>query len=234
VSLFDHYAKQSTTSLGRWTKRYARQRQLEALRPYLPGPECAILEIGPGLGELTDLFLQAGYRNYTIVEPNDLLREGFAAKGVKTRSYVIPSLDEGDCTYDAIVVFSVLEHLNDTRDAQLFMREARRVLKPAGVVCVLSPDYTHWHTDFYNADYTHSFVTTPRRVAQLFCDGGFRVVEQTHYSGHFSGAIATLVSVLVKVALFLSRGNRPGSRLYKLKLSFLRCSLSVGRKEAPG
>jgi SAM-dependent methyltransferase len=140
-------------------------------------------------------------------------------------------LKEEDASYDAIVLFHVFEHLSTNQEAQLFLSEARRVLRPRGLLCLLAPDYLHCGRDFYNVDYTHNNVTTVRRVSQLFRDNGFRVVNCVYFSGFFSGPLATLISSLVRCGLFFSSGDHLSDRLYRLKTSFLRSFLIVGRLE---
>jgi SAM-dependent methyltransferase len=231
MGFYDHFAAQSATRAGRWMKRRARQRQLARIVPFLPDRRGAILEIGPGLGELADLFQEAGYRDYTAVEPNAVMRERLARRGIKTRNYRLPHLEEEDGSYDAIVLFHVFEHLNGNQEGQLFLSEARRVLRPHGLLCLLAPDYLHCGCDFYNVDYTHNNVTTVRRVSQLFQDNGFRVVDRVYFSGFFSGPLATLVSGVVRCGLFFSSGSNLSDRLYRLKTSFLRSFLITGRLE---
>lgn len=229
---YNYYAEDSVTPVGEWMVRNARRRQLDLIRPFLCGSDSALLEIGPGFGQLTELFLEVGYHNYTVVEPNDLLRKRLEERGVRTKDYTIPLLQEYDNSYDAIIMFHVLEHLGGVAEAGAFVSEAARVLLPGGLLCILSPDYLHLRQDFFNVDYTHAYVTTVRRVAQLFHDGGFDVLKCTYFSGMFAGVPATLVSNLVRLGLCFSSGNRLRSRLYKLKTSLLRSFLIIGKKRA--
>jgi SAM-dependent methyltransferase len=231
VSYYDCFADQSATRVGRWIQRTARRRQLAAMQPFLPATDCAVLEIGPGTGELLQAFRLLGYRNYTVVEPNAKFREHLAATGVATRSYMIPHLEEEDSSFDVIVLFHVFEHLETTRDARMFISEARRVLRSGGLLCILSPDYLHLRQDFFNVDYTHSNITTLRRTLQLFHDNGFGLLKHAYFSAFFSGCMATLISHMVRLALWFSVGNRIDSRLYKLKTTFLRSFLVVGAKQ---
>ncbi len=231
MSYYDHFADQSTTKVGRWIQRYANQRQLAIIQPFLPGTDCAILEIGPGTGELTRLFLQLGYRNYTVVEPNTKLRRHLAGMGVGTRNYMIPHLDEEDDSYDLIVLFHVFEHLDGVQEVGAFMSEARRVLRTGGLLCIASPDYLHCGQDFFNVDYTHSNITTLRRISQLFHDSGFQISKCAYFSGFFSGVAATLVSHIVRLGLWFSVGNKLDSKLYKLKTTFLRSFLIIGARQ---
>ena len=70
MSYFDHFAQSRGTVLGNWLARRAVSRQFAHIQRLLPSGDSAILEIGPGHGDLADLFHQAGYHDYTVVEPN--------------------------------------------------------------------------------------------------------------------------------------------------------------------
>jgi len=230
VNVYDHFSDQSTTCLGRWIQKAEIRRQLAAIQPHLPGTDCAILEIGPGTGELLKAFHRLGYRNYTVVEPNRRFREHAAAMGVATRTYMIPHMEEGDSSFDVIVLFHVFEHLESTRDARVFISEARRVLRSGGLLCIVSPDYLHFRQDFFNGDYTHSNITTVRRTLQLFHDHGFYVLKHAYFSAFLGGLMATLVSHIVRLGLWFSVGNGLDPKLYKVKTTFLRSFLVIGVK----
>ena len=73
---------------------------------------------------------------------------------------------------DVVYADQVLEHMNGIEQARQFTAEALRVLRPGGVLFVVVPDYLKERTFFWDVDYTHNFVTTERRVRQLFNDGG--------------------------------------------------------------
>ena len=230
MSYFDHFV-QSTTSIGRWIMRLRGQREISIMQPFLKGRDCAILEVGAGMGDMADLLRQAGYRNYTAVEPSDVMREHIARKGINTKDYMIPPLAEKDSSYDAIILIDVFEHLNDAREAQSFIAEAWRVLQPDGVLCIESPDYLHWEEDFFNCDYSHNNVTSVRRALQLLHNGDFEVPMYVYLSGFFTGILATAASYLVRWGLFFANSNGLDKKLYKLKLTFLRRFFIIGVKQ---
>lgn len=231
MSYFDHFVHSPSTTVGDRIKRRERQRQFALMQPFFPNRSCDILEIGPGMGELSDLFLNAGYHNYTVVEPNDTMRNRLAARGVMTKNYLIPHLNEEDNSYDAIILFDVFEHLNDNHEAAIFITEARRVLRPGGMLCILAPDYLHWKEDFFNCDFSHANVTSVRRTLQLFHNNDFRMLKYVYFSGFLTHLPATVTSHLIRFGLFLSSSNGIDKKLYKLKLTFLRRFLIIGRKE---
>jgi SAM-dependent methyltransferase len=207
-------------------------RQFAHVQRLLTSRDSAILEIGPGHGDLADLFQQAGYHDYTVVEPNALMRDPLAQRGLKTKNYLIPRLDEADGSYDAVVLFDVFEHLTDTAAAMTFIAEAARVLRPAGLLCILSPDYLHWQADFFDCDFSHSNVTSVRRTLQLFHNQRLRTLEYTYFSSVLEGIPATVLSYAGRVVLMFANSNGMDGKLYKIKLSCLRRFLIIGRKES--
>ena len=232
MSYFDHFAESPSTAIGSWITRRTKQRELALMRPFFSSRDCAILEIGPGMGGSAALFAEAGYHNYAVVEPNPIMREHLARKGFITKDYMIPELAEQDSSYDAIVLINVFEHLNSSREAQTFIAEARRVLRPGGIVCMASPDYLHWQGDFFNCDFSHSNVTSVRRTLQLFHNNGFRTLKCVYFSGFFSGTLATLISHLTRIALCAANSNGMDKKLYKLKLTFLRRFFIIAARQA--
>jgi SAM-dependent methyltransferase len=192
-----------------------------------------ILEVGPGHGELAARLIRGGYRNYDVVEPNPLLRVKLEELGVRNaKSYRIPDLQESDASYDAIIVCDVFEHLNDAVEAQRFVSEARRVLRPGGILFILSPDLMDWREDFYNCDFSHSNPTTVRRVHEIFINEGLATVDFTYAYACFQGALGYVLSRIVRALTFWTVGENLDFKPYKLRLTFLRRFLIIGRKVA--
>ncbi len=69
----------------------------------------------------------------------------------------------------------VLEHMSGIDAARSSSPKRWCILGPGGVLFVVVPDYLKERTFFWDVDYTHNFVTTERRVRQLFYDGGFNI-----------------------------------------------------------
>jgi SAM-dependent methyltransferase len=228
MGYFDHFVQYPTTHVGNWIKNRSRCSIFTIIASFLLNKHSRILEIGGGMGELALFFRNANYEHYVIVEPNSYMRESLIKKGFITKNYLIPSLKEEDNTYDAIILIDVFEHLNDMNDACQFMEEAKRVLIPGGFLFILSPDYLHWKAEFFNGDYSHSYVTTVRRLFQLFYNMGFRTERFFYISGFFKGNFATIASYMVRFFLFFVGVNFINNRLYNFKLTFLRQFLIVG------
>lgn len=233
MAYFDHFANQEATRLGKWLTEQTVARQFRFLSRYLrAGTSTRILEIGPGHGEFAQQFVTRGFREYEVVEPNAGLRAELRELGVRaTRDYLIPDLAEQDCSFDLIILCDVFEHLNDSREAQRFVAEARRVLKPGGLLFILSPDLMDWREDFYNCDFSHSNPTTVRRALEMFQNEGLRAVEYAYLYACFTGGIGYMLSRLIKLATFWTSGESTSFKPYKLRLTFLRRFMVLARKE---
>jgi SAM-dependent methyltransferase len=235
MAYFDHFATGTSTSVGDWLTRHAIEAQFRFLAAHLPverDPE--ILEIGPGHGEFAERLISDGYRRYDVAEPNETLRAKLVHLGVRrAKNYLIPTLPEADASYDAILVCDVFEHLNDAREAQAFVKEAKRVLRPGGVLFILSPDLMDWKEEFYNCDFSHSNPTTVRRTHEMFINEGMQTAGFAYSYSGFTGPVGFILSKLVKVATFWTCGEDLDFKPYKLRLTFLRRFMIVGRKAGP-
>jgi SAM-dependent methyltransferase len=232
MAYFDHFAKSRSTKIGNFFSQLLIRKEHKLILNYLgANKNIQILEIGPGKGSLAKLFIAGGYKNYDIVEPNSLMRKKLQNFGIrKAKNYLIPKLKEKSASYDAIICCDVFEHLNNGQDAQLFISEAQRVLKRAGIITILSPDYLDWGRDFYNCDFSHNHPTTVRRTTQLFSNYGIECLCYKYTYSFLSGFWGELVHLLIKGFLFYVKGNNINSKVYKLKLNFLRRFIIVGKK----
>lgn len=234
MAYFDHFATGTSTGIGDWLTTHAIDEQFRFLSTHLPRTDADILEIGPGHGEFAERIMRGGYRNYDVVEPNGRMREKLEGLGARrVKDYLIPDLREADASYDAIVICDVFEHLNDTREAQRFIAEAARVLRPGGILFILSPDLMDWKEDFYNCDFSHSNPTTVRRTHEMFMNEGLSTAEYRYSYSGFSGPLGFLLNRAVKAATFWASGEDLDFKPYKLRLTFLRRFMIVGRKAAP-
>jgi SAM-dependent methyltransferase len=127
-------------------------------------PGIAILDVGCGTA-----WLAAHFADYTGIDGSPAAAAAARAKG---REIVLGDVDEPlpfeDERFDGVVLKDLLEHV---RDPVAVVGEARRVLRPGGLVFASSPDAQRWVWD----DYTHRRPFTRRSFRLLFSDQGFAV-----------------------------------------------------------
>ena len=143
-----------------------------------------VAEIGPGLGHFAFETTKRGL-NFIGFEPSSSLREGLLKKNINIVDAFTPPIPMPDKKCDLVYASMILEHLPSHTDAAFFSSEIARVLKEGGVTCLVVPNYLTSKEFFFEMDYTHSFITTKRRVTNLLRDAGLQVVDVQHVIGWF-------------------------------------------------
>ena len=140
-----------------------------------------------------------------------------------------------DGSADVIYADQVLEHMSGIDAARAFTAEALRSLKPGGVFFVVVPDYLKERTFFWDVDYTHNFVTTERRVRQLFNDTGFEILHVERGIGVATGfardALAAL-AILVNLPGVDSLSRHTGTEdfIFKVRKNLFETLTFVAQK----
>lgn len=102
------------------------------------GPAARVLELGCGTGEFTQRVARAGARLVALDLSGELLARardkiGKGASFLRANAHVLPF---SDASFDAVYGCSVLHHL----DAEIALREVRRVLRPGGRLVFSEPN----------------------------------------------------------------------------------------------
>ena len=229
---YDHFQQDKPTSVGSWiSKAFAEKifkyTEIESGQ--------SVLETGPGRGVFADVCLKAG-AEYYAVEPNRQMAESLEKRGANVVCAMAPPLPEMDRQFDVAVMINVMEHMNSMQDALQITQQIREVLKPKGKFVICSPDYLNYRHNFFNCDFSHSYVTTRRRLKQLLVSGGFNNIRSCYLSGPISGIIGMLISAIISCMPFgFLNGAFPNSKifhkLYKLQLTLSRKVLILGEKQ---
>lgn len=228
---YDFWRKKKITSLGRRWGRQAAEYTLRVASRYVPQID-RVVEIGPGRGALADVCLSQGMV-YIGVDANiGLLTE--IKPGSAVCSFV-PPIPLGDAVCDAVIANHVLEHMAGLHQAQMLIAEMRRIVRPGGVVVITSPDVLWEGMEFWDCDYSHNFVTTARRMHQLFCDQGLDVAYLGYVHNHLEGVQGALIGKIVRFVPYRAFASTPASplyveRLYKLRMTFARSVVIIGRR----
>ncbi len=126
-------------------KRYFKRH----LEPYLTGD---VLEVGAGLGATTRLLYDGRQASWTCLEPDaelaDQLRrcESWPDRNADPE-VVVGTLESAELLklFDAIIYIDVLEHIEDDQSE---VQRAAKLLKPNGVLIVLSPAHQFLYSEF--------------------------------------------------------------------------------------
>lgn len=184
------------------------------------GRKASVLEIGPGKGDLARAIMAAGME-YNCLDRNSRLLERMKSLGAETTLAEAPPLPLPDAAFDVVVLINVLEHMPDPEKAFLLMAEIRRVLKPGGALILAAPDFAGWGSDFFAADYTHTFPVSAERLRTLFLDAGLACKSLRILYGGAGGPAAMLLNLFFSLGFGLARLFAPASsRLLKGRILF--------------
>ena len=112
-----------------------------------------ILEIGTGMGYGVEVIAPKATRYISI--DKELPAQINQLENVEYYDMEVPPIGFENCSFDAVVSFQVIEHIEKDID---FVREVARVLRPEGKFVVSTPNApmsltrNPWHVREYNAD----------------------------------------------------------------------------------
>lgn len=109
-------------------------RTQELLRHVLPNPPAKVLDVGGGAGAHAIPLLDAGY-DVALIDPVPLHVAQARAAGIEhARVGDARTLDHEDNSFDAVLLLGPLYHLGEDSERTEALREAARVVRPAGVI----------------------------------------------------------------------------------------------------
>ena len=109
-------------------------RTQELLRRHLPAPPAAVLDVGGGPGVHARWLVADGYDVHLVDPVERHLRQARESAGCSTELGDARALTARDASYDTALLLGPLYHLTDRADRVRALREARRVLRPGGLV----------------------------------------------------------------------------------------------------
>ncbi|UQA94399.1 class I SAM-dependent methyltransferase [Streptomyces halobius] len=108
-------------------------RTQELLRRFLPEPPARVLDVGGGPGAHARWLVKDGYTVH-LVDPVPRHVEQAKEAGATVELGDARELTADDDSYDAVLVLGPLYHLLDRRERLKALREARRAVRPGGLV----------------------------------------------------------------------------------------------------
>jgi SAM-dependent methyltransferase len=197
-----------------------RERRVRQVLARAPGPG-AILDVGCGRGIMLAGFKARGWRVLGTQLSRTAADAARRLRGVEVECAELTELALPPASFDVVTIFHVLEHL---ADPLAYLRKARELLAPGGLLVLEVPDHSgpgfralgirHLCFDHPN----HLFFFTSRSLAELLPAAGFRVEETTRFSLEYSPftTLQNLLNALPGETNRLYRalmGNVEGKRL---------------------
>ena len=106
----------------------------------LADKEKRIVDIGCGFGASLAYLWSQGYRNLAAIEPDARLTKNFPAHmKVDLRHCKAEKIDFPDQSFDAVLVYGILHHLDGLDAYWAACDEIERILKPGGFVFIIEP-----------------------------------------------------------------------------------------------
>jgi SAM-dependent methyltransferase len=192
-----------------------------------------VLEIGTGTGRIAELLLATSSTiQYLGVEPTKSLRDATRKTLLefKDRAEIIdgtlPELhDVPDSSFDLCLMLHLLEHAPDHVSAHAWLSAVSSRLKPGGRVVIVCPNIFDYKKYFYDADWSHAYPTTTKRLRDLGLDTGYKVIEAIDLRCNSNRAHIRLVlrciSYIFPVRLLNVLGN------YVLKVPYIGMGLAA-------
>jgi len=202
-------------------------------------PTCKFLEIGPGVGAFADILhsVMKGKLDYYGIEANPTLCEQGMKKGYTMYNGAVPPFptDKAWKGFDCMYLSHVVEHFPDFTSLTGAFAGMHESLRENGYLILFVPDYLDWKEDFFNGDYSHSYVTTQRRLRELVNDMGLSIDLVRTYRACFPAPVSALIYPLHCLVKFLAgtvyHHFLPADVLFKMKITFARNILIVCRKK---
>ena len=197
------------------------------------------LEFGPGRGHFAREVLGLSWE-YLAIDGSPSVLKLLREDGIQViQSFVPPMPTEANTGYDLVLMEHFIEHMDSPASARVLTESVHQALSPNGLIFIVAPDFLMHGTNFWDCDYTHSFVTTAQRLRQLLLDCDFKICYAGYETLGIQNSFLTwLISVLTNI-LFITRLPQLISLLFKgsadlsnkWKNVLLRSCVIVGQKQ---
>lgn len=177
-------------------------------------PGFKLLEIGCGRGEFLESFQKAGLDCYGI-NLSSYCSDNKINLKVRCQDVSRENISYPDNFFDVVYHKSLLEHLYSP---EILMKETFRVLKPNGLVIILTPDWVSQMKNFYE-DFTHCRPYTRSALQDALEIFGFSDVHTElfyQYPAVWKYPVLKVISRLLRLLISTSLARKL-TRLTKIK-----------------
>lgn len=158
----------------------------ETIRPFCAGK---ILEIGSGIGNISEQFIEAGFditltdiRSQYCARLQTRFENNKNVRGIYVMDLVDPEFDSKYAVffgqYDTIFALNVVEHIKDHEQA---MVNAQKMLKKGGRIVILVPAY-QWLYNGMDTDLEHYRRYSAKSLTDLLAGVGFQITYRQYFN----------------------------------------------------
>ena len=146
-----------------------------------------LLDVGCASGSLLRSMRQRGWEVFGIEPAPDAAAKAAGVPGARIKCGVLEDGDFPSGTFDAVTLWSVLEHLHDPRRT---LRIIRDILNPAGLLHLCLPNFDSLERRLFGPRWfgldmpRHLYHFSPATIRRLLREAGFDVLELSQASGH--------------------------------------------------
>jgi len=181
-------AKDEKNPIKRWDKRYGPWKRLRAVQRYQPGGR--LLEVGCGSGQFLEEALRTGKWTVVGVEPSPHAAS-YARQRLGGQIYQgrFSEIDLAAESFDAIVLWNVLEHLESPVDD---LRHAVRLLKAGGWLAFSIPNLDSLEARIFGPYWVgwdlprHLYLFPRQALEEILDEVGLKVAEYRCISSSYS------------------------------------------------
>lgn len=154
---------------------------LETVQHLLPG-RGRFLDIGPNVGNCLVLAREFGWQVAGIEINADAARHCREVRGLDVHAGTLDERPFPPCSFDAVLMGDVIEHLPDPRRA---LEQVRELLRPGGLVAVSTPDIDGWAGRALQIKpEEHLYYFSRATMKALLERSGYDVVQVESYDRH--------------------------------------------------
>lgn len=158
----------------------------DVIKPFCHGN---ILEIGSGIGNISQFFIEAGNQitlsdlreNYCQVLQNKFGHKN-NLRGIMQIDIIDVNFDEkhGDLfgTFDSIYALNIVEHVKDDK---LALANCKKLLKDGGNLVILVPAYQSLYNNF-DKELEHYRRYTSNSLRQVFHENNFKIIHNQYFN----------------------------------------------------